>query len=521
MLPLPAQQGARHASFLLLWSTDITWQCLCVAWCAYLLGFSPATGLCQQPSPDAAATGNSTSDLNELSFRLKRAITADPGLAGAWMDVELDERTSEEEPDRFVFRHRTVDAQQADQQLAKLERIARELIPSGRLRFDADSDRRLPFADLRNALQNMIRTDVRFPGCEVLGIDYRINPDDEESFELVPRFRVARDKQFDALADECRKLVNASPAWKGIAVYDGDASQKTVIPEPPTPDLNELFAKVQQAVREIPALRGAWLDVEADDQGHPDVAPTIIRFKRGFDSHRMSVQASAMQKLAADLVPSGRYRFESRDDKQLPLSDLLDAVRHEIDVDPRFAGCTISGATYVYNKDDSSFDLVLHGRIWKKKQVDLVADLCRRLMKQNSAWDSADVQLQTTDSASLVVTKESPETAAMYYSQAMHHFWKGDYSAADQLLALAAIEDPQNVVYRYWRVLGELSQGDQVSAERRLQKTIDGYGVRKNSRQHVDVMRSIYRIQGPVRLALIAAENKIMTRRTIDAGSWD
>jgi hypothetical protein len=93
-----------------------------------------------------------------------------------------------------------------------------------------------------------------------------------------------------------------------------------------------------------------------------------------------------------------------------------------------------------------------------------------------------------------------------------------DYDASDRLLALASTEDPLNVVYRYWRVIGDLAEGDQGLAESRLQKTMDGFGVWANSRQHVAVMREIYRIQGPLRQALIQAERKAMITRTAGTG---
>jgi hypothetical protein len=103
----------------------------------------------------------------------------------------------------------------------------------------------------------------------------------------------------------------------------------------------------------------------------------------------------------------------------------------------------------------------------------------------------------------------------------MNHFWNMNYADADQLLALASIEDPKNVVYRYWRVIGELARNDQDQAERRLQKTVDGFRVRPHSRDHAEVMRSIYRIQGPLRSALIDAENKAMMRGTVAGRAWD
>jgi hypothetical protein len=139
-------------------------------------------------------------------------------------------------------------------------------------------------------------------------------------------------------------------------------------------------------------------------------------------------------------------------------------------------------------------------------------------MQDDAAWDAAGVQLWTAGREELEAVPASLSTGARYYSEAMHHFWKMDYATSDRLLALAAIEDPQNVVYRYWRVIGDLAEGDQSLAETRLRKTIEGFDVRAYSPQHVEVMRVIYRIQGPLRHALMAAERKAMISKTVGLG---
>jgi hypothetical protein len=96
----------------------------------------------------------------------------------------------------------------------------------------------------------------------------------------------------------------------------------------------------------------------------------------------------------------------------------------------------------------------------------------------------------------------------------MHHFWKREYGEADRLLALACIEDPDNVTYRYWRAIGDFERGDEALAETRILNTVIGYDLKMNSRRYNEVLKSIYRIQGPVRHKLIAAERKAMIAAT-------
>jgi len=473
----------------------------------------------QTPEPLPAATTALEADLSALATELQRAVEADPELQGGWLDVDVDDQTpAEDAPKRFVFR-RVLDPRRLDAQTAAMDRLMKRLVPSGRYRVDYAKDRLLPYSDLMNVLRSLVARDVRFTNCKALGGAYRFNVDGG-TLDFLPRFQVARNGQFTELMGECRRITKGDPVWSEITVSETDEEngQKVLVPELPEPEINDLFAKIQRAIRDEPALQGSWMDVDVDDQGHPDVAPKIYIVRRAFDGDRTATQAAAMDKLLKRLIPSGRYRIASAKDLQLPLSQLVDRLQQEFDIEPRFAGCSLSAATYAFNDDDRSFDLVLHGRVWKEQQTDLIANLCRSLMKDDPAWDAANVQLLTADRDELAVVPESPAMGARYYSEAMHHFWKRDYDTADRLLALASIEDPLNLVYRYWRVIGDLAEGDQGLAESRLKKTMNGFGVQTNSRQHVAVMREIYRIQGPLRHALIEAERKAMISSTAGIG---
>ena len=451
-------------------------------------------------------------DLSKISNELNLALQKDPDLKGAWLDVETDDQQMDENaPRQFVFR-RVLDPRSAEVQSAAMNRLMKRLVPSGRYRIDVANDRQLPYSDLMERMQAIVGRDVRFPGCKVLGGTYRSNTEGG-TLDFLPRFQVARDGQFTALVGECRVIIKSDSLWSGVTVTDVDENkgQKVLVSEPPEPDVNDLFAKIRQAIREEPALQGAWLDVNVDDQGYPDIAPKIYQFRRAFDVQRMVAQSAAMDKLINRLVPTGRHRVDAAKDVQLPLSQLVARLQQEIDIEPQFAGCSLLGATYTFNEDDTSFDLVLHGRIWKEKQADIITNLCRRLMHDDMVWDASGVQLFTAD-LGLTVALESPALGAHCYSEAMHHFWKMDYEASDHLLALASIEDPLNVVYRYWRVIGDLAKGHRELAETRLKKTVEGFGVQRNSWQHREIMQTIYRIQGPLRHTLMDAERKAMTR---------
>lgn len=458
----------------------------------------------------AAAMGN---DINQIATAAAEAVAETPVLAGAYLDVDFDEAATADGERRFVFR-RVLDPAKSDEQRAALDRLMQGLVPSGRYRVDDSADRTFPYSDLASHLRDLIRSDKRFPGCEFLGGNLRINTTSND-LEFLPRFRVARDGQFDALTDVCRRFLSRRPETAKIVVRDDSKAQKMVVAERPDPELNQVFAKLQQATRGDVALHGAAIDVEIDDQGQPGVAPKIYVFRRTLDRDRARDLSIAIDQLTRQLIPSGRIRFDVKAERTLPVSALLNAMQREVDIDPMYAGCTVSHISLAYSNDGSQIDVVIHGRVWKPAQVELLADLGRRLMRQDSSWESASAVLQTANREDLAVTTPSPLLAGRYYGEAMKLFYAGNYESADKWLALASVEDPTNVVYRYWRVLGLMARGYKSAAEERLAKTIRGLEVRPHSQAHIEVMHAIYRVQGPLRHELIDMERRIMAMDTL------
>jgi hypothetical protein len=463
-------------------------------------------------------------DINELFERTKAAVAAEPLLEGAWLEVDRDDEPgSREKPAGVVF-SRVLDATRADRQAAAMQRIIAELVPSGRFRLDVSRDLQLPVSELRSAIERLISQDtVRFDGCRLIALVLRRNAVDGR-IVVVPRFRVLRAGQFSALVAETNRLMGRSSAWEAaeVSAVDTDPGQADFAEDAPAPDPNFVLAKVVEAMRANPALKGAWLTVDTDDQGFPGVAARLIVFRRTLDAGRVGEQSTAIENLVRSLVPNGRFRIDTTSDRLLPLSALVAELRRIMDIDPAFAGCAIESVAYVPISGDAEqrFDVLLQGRVWKNSQVRRVAELCSTLLAADPVWDATRAGVSAESAKTLVVVAPDAAMAASQYSDAMHHFWAGDYAGADRRLAMASLDDPANIVYRYWRVIGALAAGDQVNAEDRLRRTIIGFGVRPGSVGYVDVLRSIYRIQGPLRMALIAAERRAMTEASLrPAGS--
>lgn len=455
-------------------------------------------------------------DVNDVVRSIGREVRGDPLLEGAWLDVDVGNRDGSHQ---FAVR-RIFDAGRESEQSRAMDRILNTVLPVGSYAIDPARDIKVPYGELKSTMQSRLKSESKYDGCRYLGATFAENPDDG-SLQLMPRLETVKQSQFEEFVRECRSFMGRQPAWARarIAVVDNSPEQIRIKVEPAGPELNALDRQVRSAIRVNPALKGSWIEVDKRSVDSGGIGPDIYEFTRTFDASRVSEQAAAMDQFIELSVPSGRHRVDGSKDKQLPLTRLLNEVRAATDVEPSLAGCLVASAYYVRNSDDGTYSLVLEGRLWKSQQESLLHDLCRRLMAKDPVWQAARVGVLDTERNALAVVLPNLALGATYYSEAMHKFWKHDYAGAGEALALASLEDPENVVYRYWRVLCELGVGDNASAEHRLDRTVKGFRVGPYSAEHIRVLRAIYRVQGPLRQSLMDTERKVMAHQTIHAPS--
>jgi tetratricopeptide (TPR) repeat protein len=102
----------------------------------------------------------------------------------------------------------------------------------------------------------------------------------------------------------------------------------------------------------------------------------------------------------------------------------------------------------------------------------------------------------------LIVRTLSPSAAVIYYAQGLELFKGGQLDEAAAKFQNAAIESPKEQVYRYWLILSELRMGRRESAYKRLNALVR----RGEYTPSNEVYASLERIQGPLRMELVAME---------------
>jgi hypothetical protein len=294
-------------------------------------------------------------------------------------------------------------------------------------------------------------------------------------------------------------------------------------------DLNVLDREIAREMRDNPKLRGAWLFVESEMPGDAAV-PGKLRFRRVLDRRRAAAQRQELSRLIAAWAPAGNYRVDAKLDREYPFSDLMADLRLAVETEPRLGGCMISGGYYAADENEpGKLNLVLLGRIAKEGQDVEIEGLCGSLMRTDPAWvkpsagDSAPASDRadfiplaiSPTSAQLTVVEPSEANGRWFYAAGLNHFWRDEYAQAAQSFRQAALESPRKLQYQYWWVLSDLALGDADLARRRMTAAVERFrdsNFDRQSPEYLAVVRSLERVQGPLRRQLLKLETEALVR---------
>jgi hypothetical protein len=289
-------------------------------------------------------------------------------------------------------------------------------------------------------------------------------------------------------------------------------------------DVNQIETRITQAVRGNPKLAGAWLFVTADDGGDP-AATRKLTFHRVLDRSRAAPQRRELERLIRTWLPEGTYWVDTTRDQEYPYSELMAELQIRVETDPLLGGCSIAGGYYAPDTGEADkLDLVLRGRIAKEAQTVEIERLCGHLMRGDAAWLKSPAEGGESPAAEAVLAI-SPKTSELsvvepsdahgraYYADGLNAFWKRHYAQAACSFRLAALESPRKLVYYYWWTLADLAGGDADTAGRRMRMVAKRFreaDFDRQSTEYRDVVRSLERVQGPLRRALLELESRAL-----------
>ncbi|HVW35777.1 MAG TPA: hypothetical protein VHB99_00680, partial [Pirellulales bacterium] len=91
----------------------------------------------------------------------------------------------------------------------------------------------------------------------------------------------------------------------------------------------------------------------------------------------------------------------------------------------------------------------------------------------------------------------------------------GEYAQASQSFRQAALESPRKLKYHYWWILSDLAQGNLQLARRRMATAVERFrdsDFDRQSPEYLAVVRSLERVQGPLRRQLLKLETEALLR---------
>ncbi|HEV3020918.1 MAG TPA: hypothetical protein VGX76_00565 [Pirellulales bacterium] len=290
-------------------------------------------------------------------------------------------------------------------------------------------------------------------------------------------------------------------------------------------DVNLLDRRIAEAVASKPNLAGAWLYVGVDDGGETRGAVPRFTFRRALDQARAAEQRRELDRLIKSWLPHGDFEVDEKSDREFPFTQFLAELQIRIESDPRLGGCAIADGYYAPDPNEADkLNLVLRGRIAKEEHTVVIEGLCGRLMRSDPAWfktPSGESDEPLTE-ASLAISPKTSELKVVepseshgraFYADGLNAFRRRQYTEAAGAFRQAVLESPRKLVYYYWWTLADLAAGDEQTAARRMRTAVKRFreaDFDRQSTEYRDVVRSLERVQGPLRRTLLELESKAL-----------
>jgi hypothetical protein len=288
----------------------------------------------------------------------------------------------------------------------------------------------------------------------------------------------------------------------------------------PVYDVNVLDQEFAAAVRDNPRLQGALIDIEYTPNAD-EALPGKFTVRRVLDADRAASQRAQIDRLLNAWLRRANYELKPQADRLYPFARLLAELELSIETDPTLSGCQILGGYYAADPNEpGALNLVLRGRMARDDQDVPIESLCGRLMRRNPAWIKPGTRKPTESDAAaplaiapktteLKVVESSEGNGRWFYAAGLRQFWRMDYPRAARSFHQATLEWPRKLEYHYWWILSDLAQGKPQLARRRMDMVVRRFREEDFDHQSPEyrlVVRSLERVQGPLRQALLRLE---------------
>jgi hypothetical protein len=261
-------------------------------------------------------------------------------------------------------------------------------------------------------------------------------------------------------------------------------------------------------------LQGAWLQIDGRG-GTYDVVPLL-------DKSQVEKQVAAVERVFAEIKEqNSSAKFTLREPELRPVTELIASLQHELEASMDFPGVNITAAVFtIQDQASENLDVVmsLQGRISTEKQREEIRKFGVALMAKHTFWGrrqpgqakAREYERAYVDLSQLKKLRQSALFSSRMFSRGMQLFRNGDVDAAREHFRASMVESSDAVTRHYWLILCELQLGKTDRARNLLRVPLNR--IRDGKLSYDVVLRSLERVQGPLRWKLIAMENSILLK---------
>ena len=267
-----------------------------------------------------------------------------------------------------------------------------------------------------------------------------------------------------------------------------------------------LRAELQDAMTTKLELHGAWADLVRNEDGS-------FRVEMLVDSEpdTSKAQQAAIDAIVKKYLTSTQYTTQVI---QLPFRELLTQLQDAIELQPLFGGAAVEDAYYVPGPDETLF-VNLIGRVANDEQRTEMITACNELLRRLFGPLTERVQLAKADPpqdrfTGVRLVEPSEQMAAYVYDLGVAAFVRREYSQAYCYFTRARLDAPLVVELQYWRIVALIGIGNDERAALLLEDIIERTGL--GGPGFTDILRSLERVQGPIRQRLVSMRNYLLTK---------
>jgi hypothetical protein len=436
---------------------------------------------------------------------IRQILFNDPGLHGSWVDLaECRNRQNDVASyDVCVW----LDTQKAQTQRKVVMDALDRWLGQGNYRIAKQAE--LPLSSLVAQLKQRFEP-LSGPGSYVSGAFYGQRPEASgRTVEIVLYGRVLDDRTRELVVNDCDRLKKTDPAWNQVVSLRGD---KLVVVDRElrtyerSAETTEKLRQIYQSLFQRPELRGVWVGLNERFDHRNRLTGYEVYIQR--DQQDGKQQREKVLDVLNRRLGEG-YKIARED--HLPVSDLLWNVNLAMDSTHSMDGCLVQGIHFSLPSGPGAgvLDRILSvdGRIADEEQMPRISETVDAYLQRDPRWRRCIEHLEM-DLGGMKVVRMDGIRGTKLFDVGMQHFWRGRYQDASRAFRLAVTDAPSSDEYRYWRVLAEMQQGSDTRAYQAMVAATMRQPSYKDIRR---IYRSLERIQGPTRVALVNLENRART----------